>query len=216
MQKSPSFFNFYWDAKAGKIWLEIDKWNTDFLYVESLPAGIGSNDIGLDLGQLGDSSIVRFDRSGPRVLLVAPNYAFRAISNDADERLAVKDAFAESTLWGFEVAVEENGRVLVDATNFYLRDVHQVTQTLQRTQQGTSRPDANSIPIYLPNTRTFPPTTEVQTTLTFTGEPGRPFVRQVVPVADSITVRERHSFVQLPPAGYKPRVLDPRAGYFGI
>ncbi len=74
MEKFSGFFTFYWDAKAGKIWLEIDKWNTEFLYVESLPAGIGSNDIGLDRGQLGDSSIVRFDRSGPRVLLVAPNY----------------------------------------------------------------------------------------------------------------------------------------------
>ena len=89
MDKFPGFFTFYWDAKAGKIWLEIDKWNTEFLYVESLPAGIGSNDIGLDRGQLGVSSIVRFDRTGPRVLMVAPNYNFRAISNNADERRAV-------------------------------------------------------------------------------------------------------------------------------
>ena len=216
MEKFPGFFTFYWDAKAGKVWLEIDKWNTEFLYVESLPAGIGSNDIGLDRGQLGDSSIVRFDRSGPRVLLVAPNYRFRANSNNRDERLAVKDAFAESTLWGFEVAAEEGGRVLVDATTFYLRDVHQVTQTLQRGQQGAYRLDTSRSAFYLPNTKNFPQNTEVETTLTFTGEPAGAFVRQVVPVPESITVRERHSFVQLPPAGYKPRVLDPRAGYFGI
>src|SRR4051812_2221829 len=125
MQKFPGYFPFYWEAKTGKLWLEIDKWNTEFLYVESLPAGIGSNDIGLDRGQLGQSYIVRFDRVGPRVLLVVPNYDFRAITNNVDERLAVKDAFAESTLWGFEVAAEENNRVLVDATSFYLRDVHQ-------------------------------------------------------------------------------------------
>ena len=216
MEKFSGFFTFYWDAKAGKMWLEIDKWNTEFLYVESLPAGIGSNDIGLDRGQLGDSSIVRFDRSGPRVLLVAPNYAFRATSNNVDERLAVKDAFAESTLWGFEVAAEEGGRVLVDATSFYLRDVHQVTNTLQRGQQGTYRLDTSRSAFYLPNTKNFPQNTEVETTLTFTGEPTGGFVRQVVPVPESITVRERHSFVQLPPAGYRPRVLDPRAGYFGI
>src|SRR5690349_13129845 len=216
MEKFSGFFTFYWDAKAGKVWLEIDKWNSEFLYVESLPAGIGSNDIGLDRGQLGASSIVRFDRSGPRILLVAPNYYFRAISNNADERLAVKDAFAESTLWGFEVAAEEGGRVLVDATNFFLRDVHEVTNVLQRTQQGTYKLDSSRSAFYLPNTKNFPRNTEIETTLTFTGEAGGPFVRQVVPVPDSITVRERHSFVQLPPAGYKPRVLDPRAGYFGI
>jgi hypothetical protein len=216
MEKFPGFFTFYWDAKAGKIWLEIDKWNAEFLYVESLPAGIGSNDIGLDRGQLGDSAIVRFDRSGPRVLLVAPNYAFRATTSNPDERLAVRDAFAESTLWGFEVAAEEGNRVLVDATNFYLRDVHQVTNTLQRVQQGTYRFEPTRSAFYLPNTKNFPQNTEVETTLTFTGEPAGQFVRQVVPVPDAITVRERHSFVQLPPAGFKPRVLDPRAGYFGI
>src|ERR1043165_6742576 len=216
MEKFPGFVPLYWDAKAGKVWLEIDKWNTEFLYVESLPAGIGSNDIGLDRGQLGRSSIVRFDRTGPRVLLVAPNYNFRATSNNQDERLAVRDAFAESTLWGFEIPAEEGNRVLVDATNFYLRDVHQVTNTLQRGQQGTYRLDASRSAFYLPNTKNFPQNTEVETTLTFTGEPTGQFVRQVVPVPEAITARERHSFVQLPPAGYKPRVFDPRAGYFGI
>ena len=216
MERFPGFFPFYWDAKAGKVWLEIDKWNTEFLYVESLPAGVGSNDIGLDRGQLGNSAIVRFDRTGPRVLLVAPNYNFRAITNNADERLAVKDAFAESTLWGFEVAAEEGNRVLVDATNFYLRDVHNVTNTLQRGQQGTYRLDPTRSAFYLPNTKNFPQNTEVETTLTFTGEPAGQFVRQVVPVPEAITVRERHSFVQLPPPGFRPRVFDPRAGYYGI
>ncbi|HET6851032.1 MAG TPA: zinc-dependent metalloprotease [Pyrinomonadaceae bacterium] len=216
MQKFPGFFPFYWDAKAGKIWLEIDKWNTEFLYVESLPAGIGSNDIGLDRGQLGRSAIVRFDRTGPRVLLVAPNYNFRATTNNPDERLAVRDAFAESTLWGFEVAAEEGDHVLVDATSFYLRDVHQVTNTLQRNQQGTYKLEPSRSAFYLPNTKNFPQNTEVETTLTFTGENAGPFVREVVPVPEAITVRERHSFVQLPPAGFKPRVFDPRASYHGI
>src|SRR5215470_7396570 len=216
MEKFPGYFPFYWEAKTGKLWLEIDKWNTEFLYVESLPAGIGSNDIGLDRGQLGQSFIVRFDRVGPRVLLVAPNYDFRAITNNADERLAVKDAFAESTLWGFEVAAEENNRVLVDATSFYLRDVHQVTNTLQRSQQGNYRLDPTRSAFYLPNTKNFPLNTEVETTLTFTGEPTGQFVRQVVPAPEAITVRERHSFVQLPGPGFKPRVFDPRASYSGI
>jgi len=216
MEKFPGYFPFYWEAKTGKLWLEIDKWNTEFLYVESLPAGIGSNDIGLDRGQLGQSYIVRFDRVGPRVLLVVPNYDFRAITNNLDERLAVKDAFAESTLWGFEVAAEENNRVLVDATSFYLRDVHQVTNTLQRSQQGNYRLEPTRSVFYLPNTKNFPLNTEVETTLTFTGEPAGQFVRQVVPAPEAITVRERHSFVQLPGPGFKPRVFDPRASYSGI
>jgi hypothetical protein len=216
-QKFPGYFPFYWDAKAGKIWLEIDKWNSEFLYVEALPAGIGSNDIGLDRGELGQSFVVRFERTGPRVLLIAPNYAYRASSDNADERRAVKDAFAESTLWGFEVGAEEDNRVLVDATSFYLRDVHGVPGTLQRLQQGTFRLDPTRSAFYLANTKNFPRNTEVEVTLTFTtdGEPG-PLVRSVTPMPQAITVREHVSFVELPPPGFKPRVNDPRSGFFGI
>jgi hypothetical protein len=217
MQKFTGYFPFYWDAKAGKIWLEIDKWNSEFLYVESLPAGIGSNDIGLDRGQLGQSYVVRFERIGPRVLLIASNQNFRASSDNADERRAVKDAFAESTLWGFEVGAEEGDRVLVDATGFYLRDVHGIPGTLQRSQQGQFRLDPTRSAFYLPNTKNFPRNTEVETILTFTtdGEAG-PLVRSVTPVPQAITVREHVSFVELPAPGYKPRASDPRAGFFGI
>src|SRR5260370_42112876 len=102
-QKLPGYFNLYWDAKQGKVWLEIDKWSSEFLYQSGLPAGVGSNDIGLDRGQLGATRIVRFERSGPKVLLIQENLEYRAVSNDADERRAVPDSFAESALWGFTV-----------------------------------------------------------------------------------------------------------------
>src|SRR6201997_5255 len=108
-QKLPGYFNLYWDAKQGKLWLEIDKWDTEFLYQSSLPAGIGSNDIGLDRGQLGETRIGGFERSGPKVLLAQENLNFRAVSNDADEKRAVHDSFAESVLWGFTAAAEDNG-----------------------------------------------------------------------------------------------------------
>lgn len=217
MQKFAGYFPFYWDAKAGKIWLEIDKWNSEFLYVESLPAGIGNNDIGLDRGQVGQHYVVRFERIGPKVLLIASNQAYRAVSDSADERRAVKDAFAESTLWGFEVGAEDGNRVLVDATNFYLRDVHGIPGTLQRQQQGQFRIDPTRSALYLASTRNFPKNTEVESTLTFTteGEAGT-LVRSVTPNAQAITVREHVSFVELPGPGFKTRENDPRASFFGI
>src|SRR2546430_15485877 len=123
-QKLPGYFNLYWDAKQGKLWLEIDKWNSEFLYQSGLPAGIGSNDIGLDRGQLGATRVVRFERSGPKVLLIQENLDYRAVSDDSDEKRAVRDSFAESALWGFTVAAEEKYHALVDATDFFLRDAH--------------------------------------------------------------------------------------------
>jgi len=215
-QKLPGYFNLYWDAKQGKLWLEIDKWSSEFLYQSGLPAGIGSNDIGLDRGQLGRTRIVRFERSGPKVLLIQENLEYRAVSNDPDERRAVHDSFAESALWGFKVEAEEKDHALVDATEFFLRDAHGIPAALHRTKQGSYHLDSARCAIYLPQTKNFPLNTEVEATLTFAGEePGR-WVRDVTPSPESITVREHHSFVQLPPAGYKPRAYDPRSSFFGI
>src|SRR6266446_6223409 len=214
-QKLPGYFNLYWDAKQGKLWLEIDKWSSEFLYQSGLPAGIGSNDIGLDRGQLGATRIVRFERSGPKVLLIQENLDYRAVSNDPDERRAVHDSFAESALWGFTVAAEEKDHALVDATDFFLRDAHGIPAALRRAKQGAYRLDGARCAIYLPLTKNFPLNTEVEATLTFAGdEPGR-WVRDVTPSPESITVREHHSFVQLPPPGYKPRAYDPRSSFFG-
>ncbi len=216
MEKFSGYFNFYWDAKGGKIWLEIDKWDTEFLYVSSLPAGLGSNDIGLDRGQLGGSRIVKFQRSGPRVLLIQPNYSYRAVSSDPYERRAVEESFAQSVVWGFDMAAEEGNRVLVDATNFYLRDAHDVVGTLKRTNQGLFRLEPSRSAFYLPRTKNFAQNTEVEVTLTFVGDEPGGFVRQVTPTPQAVTVRQHHSFIQLPDGEYKMRAFDPRAGYFGI
>ncbi|HXY25378.1 MAG TPA: zinc-dependent metalloprotease [Candidatus Acidoferrum sp.] len=222
MEKWAGYFNLYWDAKQGKLWLEIDKWNSEFLYQSGgLSAGVGSNDIGLDRGQLGATRIVRFERSGPKVLLIHENWDYRAVSNDADERRAVHDSFAESALWGFTIVAEEKDHAqvdhaLVDATDFFLRDDHGIPETLKRTKQGAYHLDASRCAIYLPQTKNFPLNTEVEATLTFVGgEPGN-WVRDVTPTAEAITVREHHSFVQLPGPGYKMRAYDPRASFYGI
>ena len=216
MRSIPGYFPLYWDDRTGKMWLEIDKWNTEFLYLDSLAAGIGSNDIGIDRAQLGDGRVVKFERIGPKVLLVEVNYGFRATSDNPAERRAVEDAFAQSVLWGFEVAAADGDHVLVDATTFYLHDAHQVIDTLKQTKQGTYHLDSSRSALYLPDTKNFPENTEVESTLTFLGdEPGK-FVRQVVPDPKAITVREHYSFVQLPDGNYHPREFDPRAGFYAI
>jgi len=216
MKKFPGYIEFYYDEKQDKVFLIIDKFNTEFLYVESLTAGVGSNDIGLDRNQLGRERVVKFDRRGPKVLLTELNYSYRAISNNAAEKKAVEEAFAQSVLWGFTVVAEEGGRVLVDASDFLLQDAHDVIGTLRSTQQGNYTLDKTRSAFYLPRTKNFPQNTEFEATLTFTGQPTGGFIRSVTPTPSSVTVREHHSFVQLPDANYKPRKFDPRAGYFSI
>ncbi len=206
-----------WDAKTGKLYLEIPHLETDILYTHSLPYGTGSNDLGLDRGQISRGQLVRFERTGPKVLLIEPNQRFRSTSTDPSEILAVRQSFPESVLFGFKVEAEDpNGTVLVDATDFFLRDAHDVAGTLTRTQQGTYKLDVTRSTISLDATKAFPKNTEVEAILTFTTDgPARgEFVRDVTPDPHALTVREHQSFVELPGPGFTPRRFDPRAGYF--
>lgn len=216
MEKHNGYFPFYMDGKAGKLWLEIPRWNAEFLYHTSLPAGLGSAEIGLDRGQQGESRIVRFERSGPKVLLVQLNYEYRAPAGTAEEKRAVEESFARSILWGFTVAAEDGDRVLVDATDFFLSDAGQVAAVLRQAKQGDYKLAADRSALYPPTTKNFPQNTEVEATLTFTAENPGNDIQAVAPNAHSVSVREHHSFVQLPDAGYRPRDYDPRAGYFSV
>src|SRR5215210_7109300 len=73
LQKLDGFIPLYWDATVGKLYREISRFNSEFLYQVSLPTGVGSNPIGLDRGQLGSTYVVYFERIGPKVLMVQPN-----------------------------------------------------------------------------------------------------------------------------------------------
>lgn len=211
----PGFVPMYWDESSGKLYLEISKWNEEILYTLSLPQGLGSNDVGLDRGLQGGGRIVKFEKNGRKILLIQPNYDYRAVTGDAAEKRAVEQSFASSTLWGFTAEAESDGAVLVDATDFLLRDAMQVSNRLRRQQQGSYTLDKSRSVFYLPRTKNFPLNTEIETSLTFVNNDGTTgaFVNAVAPSAEAITLRMHHGFVQLPDNQYKPRVFDPRSSY---
>ncbi|UII33739.1 zinc-dependent metalloprotease [Fulvivirga ulvae] len=214
MDKYEGYFEFYYDPKTDKILLVVDKFNQEFLYVNSLSAGVGSNDIGLDRNQLGNSRVVKFERRGPKILLVEPNYTYRAGSDNIDEQKAVEDAFAQSVLWGGTLITEEGSKVLIDVSDFLLSDAHDVSGTLKNAKQGSYALDKSRSAFYLPRTKNFPGNSEFEATLTFTGTPSGHYIKSVTPTASSITVRQHHSFIELPDDKYEPREFDPRAGFF--
>ncbi len=211
------FFDLYWDDSTGKLFWELDQWDNDqFLYQVSLASGLGSNPVGLDRGQLGRTHVLEPRRVGPTVLLVEPNYRYRARSNNPDEVRAVQDAFAPSTHWGFEVVAESGTRVLVDGTDFFLRDAHGIAKTLEDAGQGSFQLDRSRSVIHLPRTKAFPLNTEIETLLTFTSTRPGELVRSTAASGDAVTLRVRYSLVRLPRGGYEPRRADPRVGAFGV
>ena len=234
LQKIDGFFPLYWDARAGQLWMEIARFDTEVLHVNGLGSGLGSNDIGLDRGALAGSRIVLFERTGPKVRLVQPNYQYRATSDNPLEVRAVRDAFARSVLWGFAVAAESDGRALVDLTEFLVRDGLNIGPRLR---PGSYRLDPSRSAVFLPMTVGFPKNTEIEVELTFVRQapasaaegdpaPGPPqdfrggtFFEGVGDVAasgEAASLRVHHSFVELPDANYRPRRDDPRAGYIDL
>ncbi|GBD32551.1 hypothetical protein HRbin33_01521 [bacterium HR33] len=230
MRKMDGFFPLYWDSLAGRLYMEISRFNTEILHITGIAAGLGSNDIGIDRGQLAGSSIVIFERVGPKVLMVQPNYDFRATSDNPAEVRAVRDAFARSVLWGFTAAAQTGGRVLVDITDYLLRD----PGIAQRLRPGQYRLDPSRSSVYLAMTMNFPQNTETEVELTYVLQPGaggggfggfgppgpgRQFfegVGSVAATAEAASIRIHYSWVQLPEPGYRPRKFDPRAGYGAV
>jgi hypothetical protein len=220
MRHLNGFLPLHWDAKNGRLYLEIPHLDSDMAYFDSLPYGTGSNDLGLDRGQVSAAKLVRFERYGPKILLVRPNQLFRSSAVDPAERLAVLQSFPESVLASFAVTAENPataagaGSVLVDATDFFVRDAHGVSDALVK--QGTYKLDAARSVIAIDGTKVFPKNTEVEAILTFaTDAPVRgSFVSDVTPDVHAMTLREHQSFLELPGSGFTPRRFDSRAGYF--
>jgi hypothetical protein len=217
MRWEPGFVPFYHDTHKGRIYLLLDTSNSELLYQGSLPRGVGSNDIGLDRGQLGDSAaLVMFEPAGDKVLLRRSNQSYRASSSNEAERRSVEEAFATSILWGFPVVARDGERRLVDATEFLLRDSHGIARRLKSRGEGSFKPDASRSAVFAPRSRAFPRNTELEAVVTFVGDNPGPKLRSVAPDPHAVSVHMHHSFIALPEAGFEPRTFHPESGYFAM
>ncbi|WP_088323014.1 zinc-dependent metalloprotease [Polaribacter tangerinus] len=214
--KFQGYFTFYYDENTDKIFLQVEKLNSEFLYVNALSEGVGSNDIGLDRGQLGGGAVVFFKKAGNKLLLIQPNLNYRAITNNTLEKQSVKEAFAKSVLHGFVIKEEKSGIFLVDASSFLMRDAHGVSTTLSRKGQGNYNLDFSRSAFNLERTKAFPKNVEFDVMLTFKGSPKGYSIRSVTPNANLLTVHQHHSFVALPDTNYKPRKFDTRSGGYAM
>ena len=210
------FVDTWWDETTGRMLVRVDELDTPFLYQSSLPRGIGSNDIGLDRGQLGDTKVVRFLRSGPKVLLVEDNLRYRANSDNADERRAINESFARSVIWGFTDIDDDDESTIIDATAFFVRDAHGVAARLAAMDEGAFHVDDSRSAIFLPRTKAFPDNTEVEAVVTFVGETTGEHLPTVIPDRTALTVHVHHSFIRLPDDDYEPLPNEPRSGVIGL
>lgn len=206
------YFDFSYDESEDKISLEVKDLDKEFLYVSSLSSGIGSNDIGLDRGQLGGERVVKFIKTGNKLLLVQPNQDYRALTDNELERKSIEQAFAKSVLFGFPIKEEKNGVYTIDLTPFLMQDTHGVSNRLKGSGEGSYNLDTSKSAMSLERTKAFPKNIEFDVLLTFKGEATGRNLRSVTPTSSLVTVNQHHSFVELPDNNFKPRVFDVRSG----
>lgn len=214
--KYEGYFNFYYDSSSDKIFLEISKLESEFLYVNALSEGVGSNDIGLDRGKLGGGAVVFFRKAGNKILLVQPNQDYRALTDNYEEKKSIKEAFAKSVLHGFVIKEEKNNVYLVDATSFFMQDTFGVSDVLSGSGEGSYSVDFSRSAFNLERTKAFKKNVEFDVLLTFKGKARGRNLWSVTPNANALTVYQHHSFVELPDNKYKPRIYDPRSGSFSM
>ncbi|MDB4180211.1 zinc-dependent metalloprotease, partial [Flavobacteriaceae bacterium] len=209
--------DFYYDASTDKIYLEVENLDSDFLYINSLATGIGSNDIGLDRGQLGNERLVSFQKAGNKLLLIQPNLSFRAITTNNAEENSIREAFAKSVIYGFKILETNDNKYLIDFTSFLMQDKHGVADRLKLAKQGVYKIDKTKSAIELNHTKSFPKNSEFEALLTFSGKPtGNLITSGVSPDPSLVSVVQHHSFIELPDSEYKPREFDPRSGALAI
>lgn len=206
------YFNFHYEEATDKIYLEVQDLNKEFLYVNSLASGVGSNDIGLDRGQLGGERVVKFQKAGNKLLLVQPNQDYRAITDNELERKSIEQAFAKSVLYGFKIIEEANGVYIIDMTSFLMQDAHGVSDRLKRNNEGSYSIDASKSALSLDRTKAFPKNVEFEALLTFKGKATGSNLWTVTPTSSLVSVIQHHSFIELPDDNYEPRVFDVRSG----
>lgn len=215
-ERLQGFVDLYWDADSGKMLLDTGSLDAPMIYQSSLARGVGSNDLGLDRGQLGATRLVRFVQSGPKVLLLEDNLAFRASGNNRDEKQAVEESFARSVIWGFEDLDPSADRTIIDITAFLMRDAHGIAARLEAAAEGSYAVDASRSAIYRPRSRAFPDNTEAEAIVTFVGQPSGEYLPSVTPDATTFTVHLHHSFIRLPDDDYEPLPYDPRSGVIAL
>lgn len=210
------FIPIYLNETTGSVWLEVPKNGLRGLLFRTLATGLGSNPIGLDRGADNGADVFRLERAGNAVQVIFENWNYRS-SGDSLHLRTVLEAFPPTTSAALPIVAEEGDKLLVDATEFVLRDWNDVASTLAGQNEGSYSVARDRSRPYAPYTKAFPANTEIDVALTFatSGNPGRT-VRSIVPDGRAFTLRQHLSFLPLPDAGFRPRVSDARVGYFGI
>ncbi len=212
-ESQAGFLTLFWDHGEGRVYMQVDEPGEELLYGAGLAGGAGTLEVDLDRGRLGDLALVRFTRAGRRLLLERLQVEHRAAAQaPAEARRAVSESFPSAVLAALPIVAQTGRALLVDATDFVLRDPS-IAATLRAAKQGDWQADPSRAALRPERSGAFPLNTELEAALTFAAETPAAGSAVVAPDGRTLTLRVHHSFRRLPPPGFEERAYDPRVGF---
>jgi hypothetical protein len=206
------WFTLY--QKRENLYLEIqpNQLELPILAILSLSRGIGRDFI---LGGLPvTDKLVRFHRTGDRVLLIEDNTRFTAPKGSPIEK--AKDlSFGESVLASFKIESEQDSSkaLLIDLASLVVSDMSDMAEGMRQSFNGKSmRFDKERSAVQ--GVKAFPENVEIEALLTYAPNDRTNYGLNTVPDDRFVGIGMHYSFSKLPDNPMMPRWADDRTGYF--
>jgi hypothetical protein len=222
----------YLHTPTGRAWADVaGSLEQDLLLVEQVTQGVGVRGT-WDAGSVISQRLVNLKRVGPKILLVALEYAHRA--SDPEVQASVEQSFANSVMWTFAAQdkTAQGAGLYIDLTDWVLRDTDgspetQGFRTLAGLSEVLNRRGGDwhvNVARSLINTdklKSRPQFSCVETNLTYVDDTASATgLSKSLPDPTSITIALRRSFVQLPPlegpTAFEPRPFIPKSSYYQV
>jgi hypothetical protein len=230
MTRLGGFLTLYRREQDGSLYLEIPALGTpDLLYQATLASGFGqrliADDDGniLDRGYFGPTRLVTFRRFGGKVLLVERNTKYFTPSITFGSVADTGYSFPDSVVAAFSIKAGGGDTLLLDTTDFFKHDDVGIAAVLKANDQGRFTLDDKLSSVDSLSAKISDQGIDVEAILAFAPSDDKPvssekdLLSDVAANRNALLIREHHSFYALPDieaSQYKPRVFDPRAGYF--
>ncbi|MEO6176670.1 MAG: zinc-dependent metalloprotease [Flavobacterium circumlabens] len=187
--------------------------NKDMLLVSrlsKLPSNLGGGYV--NAGSETNEQLIVWQRFQDKILIKSKSY--NAVANDTlPISISVKSNNYEPTLFAFDIVAfsKDSANTVIDVTKFYSTDVKAISgisAEMRETYKVKGLDDSRS---FINTIKSFPMNIEVIQDMTYNAS--KP---SMLEETESISIQMNQSMVLLPEVPMKPRLADPRVGWFTV
>ena len=187
--------------------------NKDMLLVSrlsKLPSNLGGGYV--NAGSETNEQLIVWQRFQDKILIKSKSY--NAVANDTlPISISVKSNNYDPTLFAFDIVAfsKDSANTVIDVTKFYSTDVKAISGIsgqMRETYKVKGLDDSRS---FINTIKSFPMNIEVIQDMTYNAS--KP---SMLEETESISIQMNQSMVLLPEVPMKPRLADPRVGWFTI